>query len=128
MVGGMGPVDGGIVLVGTGIRADVIDIFVAGAGNGHQAVGRVHFICLAAIDRFTEVASLAPDGPLENQRLAGMRGLDGLDEGEEPLAHLGRVRIREAVEQKAAEVTEAKETVEQAAAEAKAVTEQKATE
>ena len=36
--------------------------------------------------------------------------------------------MKEAVEQKAAEVTEAKETVEQAAAEAKAVTEQKATE
>ena len=69
--------------------------------EGDAAVDPVLFFLLVG---GVEVAALAVDGALEDDRNIGMRGLDGLDEGEEPLFDLFDGGVGEGVDNECVDV------------------------
>ncbi len=77
---------------------DVIHILIFLAGDFHQAVSDSDPVGFRLVRPFVEIAPLPVDGPLEDQRFAGVGGLDFLDKREEPFFDLLDARVREGVE------------------------------
>ena len=80
------------------IGFNVIDVFVALAGNVHKAVGHMSTGGFFGFFAQIEVAFFAVDGPLENEGHTGMGRLNLLYEGEETLVYLLRGGVGEGVE------------------------------
>ena len=94
----MDPVNAGVMVIGCGVRVDVIDILVFFHGNLHETVGHLHLCGFLIVGSRIEVPVFPVDSLLENKGNVGMGGLDCLNEGEEALFDLLRSRIREGVE------------------------------
>ena len=91
----MDAVLGSLVILSCGAGMNVVDVLVLLAGDLHQAVGKGYPAGFEVIAAVVEITVLPVDGPLEDQRFAGMGCLDLLDEGEQPFADLLEGRIGE---------------------------------
>lgn len=105
MIGRVGSVNARVMaLMVNGVRHDEIYVLIflfallCGLDLLEDSRGHVHLVLLFLIDSEAEVASLAVDGLLEDERFAWVGGDHAVDERNKSLAdHLG-VRVRETVE------------------------------
>ena len=83
----------------SGVRDNVIDIFVLLDSDSHQTVGHLHFCSFLPFQNMIKRASFTIDGLLENNRNIGVCGLNYFNKWEQSFFYILRVRIGKHVEQ-----------------------------